>query len=288
MIDIILKPIRSLLGLNFVKAKVEIKCEDDKCVLVVDKKDEIFSVEDIYTPLSVAKEEIWRRWNNKELRRKVEEFLGDEFPEILSEEPKSVLFRFIATPNFEFRRFFDLSQMINLNPVYAEFLDDKFCTRNQDKMCLGKIVISNGENKKKKNIINFQDSDNKKFSSIEILGGKKMVDFHHEIFSKLFKDVQNFDVSRFKTNGETPKDVYVKFLSLFLCNGVLFENYISKDAGYEKEFTNTVVLPAIREVFERFNVMPLIVPLLPISAEDQIDWMWYPQDIEECMDNFCK
>ncbi|MDR3559494.1 MAG: hypothetical protein P4L58_03780 [Candidatus Pacebacteria bacterium] len=27
---------------------------------------------EIYTPLSVAKEEIWRRWNDKELRKKVE------------------------------------------------------------------------------------------------------------------------------------------------------------------------------------------------------------------------
>lgn len=30
----------------------------------------------IYTPLSVAKEEIWKRWNDQELKKKVEDFLG--------------------------------------------------------------------------------------------------------------------------------------------------------------------------------------------------------------------
>lgn len=287
MIDIILKPIRLLFRLNPLKSKTEIMCDTDKRVLVVDE-DKIFSVEELYTPLSVAKEEIQRRWNDKELRKKVEDFLGEEFPEMFKDEPRAVLFRFIATPNFEFRRFFDLSQMVSLEPVYAEFLGDKFCTRNQDKLCLGRIVVSNGKNEKKKNIINIQDNDNKKFSDIETLWGQKLVDFHHYIFSESFAGVQNFDVSSFKTNGETSKDVYIKFLSLFLCNGILFENYISKDNGYEKKFTNAVVLPAINELFERFGVKPLIVPLLPIMDEDQVEWMWYPQDIEENMYKFCK
>ena len=45
--------------------------EEDK--LRTEKK---FDIKEIYTPLSVAKEEIWRRWNDPVLRKKVEDFLG--------------------------------------------------------------------------------------------------------------------------------------------------------------------------------------------------------------------
>lgn len=41
-------------------------------------KNEKFDIKEIYTPLSVAKKEIWRRWNDKELRKKVEDFLGGD------------------------------------------------------------------------------------------------------------------------------------------------------------------------------------------------------------------
>ena len=49
----------------------------------IDEKTEEFDIKDIYTPLSVAKKEIWRRWNDKELRKKVENFLGGDLPEVL-------------------------------------------------------------------------------------------------------------------------------------------------------------------------------------------------------------
>jgi hypothetical protein len=34
------------------------------------------NLDDIYTPLEEAKEEIQRRWEDKELKKKVEEYLG--------------------------------------------------------------------------------------------------------------------------------------------------------------------------------------------------------------------
>lgn len=147
MIDMILKPIRALLRLNPVKPKVEIKCEDGKCVLVVDKRDEILSVEDIYTPLSVAKEEIWRRWNDEELKKKIEKFLGD-IPECIKNEPKAISARQIATPNKEFFHFFDMAKMTDLKPLCWEYHCDRFITTNRDKAGLGKLGFLNGFDKK--------------------------------------------------------------------------------------------------------------------------------------------
>ncbi|EKE15763.1 MAG: hypothetical protein ACD_11C00106G0003 [uncultured bacterium] len=251
----------------------------------VDEKN--FDVNDIYTPLSVAKEEIWRRWNDKELRKKVEDFLGGEFPKIFKEKPKAALFRFIATPNFEFRHFFDFAKISSLDPIYIEFLEDKFCTRNQDKVCLGKITISDGKNKKKIKIIDLQNNDNKNFSNIKTFNGGSLVGFHHDIFAKFYEDVEKFDISSFKTNGENARDVYVKFFSLFLCNGILFENYIKKDNNYEKKFIEDVVSPAFHYVLEKFKIKPLIVPLLPIEDEDQEDWMWYPSQVDDYINENC-
>lgn len=285
MMDIILKPIKLIFESRFFKSSSDQDFFDDQdAVLVSEEKEN----KDIYTTLSAAREEIWRRWNDEELKIKIQDFLGKEFPDVFRDKPKAVLFRFIATPNFEFRRFFDLSKLVGLDPVYAEFLGDKFCTRNDDKVSLGRITVSNGKDKKRRNIIDLQKNDNKKFSEIETLWGGKLVDFHHAIFSEEFGDVEKMNVSIFKTNGESAKDVYVKFLALFLCNGVLFENYILKDGGYEKKFTNTVVFPAINELKEKFGIKPLIVPLLPITDEEHEDWMWYPYKLDKKMDNFCK
>ena len=117
------------------------------------------SVEEMYTSLSEAKEELWRRWSDKELRKRVEEYLV-EVPEVFKNEPKIALFRNIASPNFEFQLAIETATMAGFKLVFMEFLKDKFCTRNLDKVHLGKIrFIKNDKSEKyiisKKNIIDF-------------------------------------------------------------------------------------------------------------------------------------
>jgi hypothetical protein len=62
---------------------------------------------EFYTPLEQAKEEIWKRWRNENLRRKVQDFI-DNIPQPFQDAPKAVLFRQVATPNFEFFHFLEL------------------------------------------------------------------------------------------------------------------------------------------------------------------------------------
>ena len=59
------------------------------------------AIKHIYTPLEEAKEEIWRRWNDKALRKKVEEFLGGDIPDLFKKKPCAVLARSVVSPNFE-------------------------------------------------------------------------------------------------------------------------------------------------------------------------------------------
>ena len=101
---------------------------------------------EIYTTLEEAKKEIWRRWNNEILRKEVEEFLG-EVPEVFKKEPRACLCRHIFSPNYEYLRFLDLIQGIDLKPLGIEYLKDMFITTNKDKTYLAKMAfIDKGQN----------------------------------------------------------------------------------------------------------------------------------------------
>lgn len=157
MIDTLLRPIKFLFKL----VNKENGSEDGKT-------DEILSVEDIYTPLSVAREEILRRWNDKELRKKVEDFLGGDLPEFSKGGPRAILSRDVMSPTKEFCYFLELAQQINLEPAFVEYLDGKFVAKNCNKYYLGKMCFHDGMGKnggdKIDNIkvINFNDQEGKK------------------------------------------------------------------------------------------------------------------------------
>ena len=77
-----------------------------------------------------------------------------------------------------------------------------------------------------------------------------------------------------ETDGGEPGWFWPRLISLFVCDGILFENFHSD--GHESEFTRRIIRPAFAEVEERYGVRPLIVPLLPITWERDPYWSWYP------------
>jgi uncharacterized protein len=98
-----------------------------------------------YTSLEEAKEEIWKRWRDMDLRRKVQDFIGN-IPQQMQDAPKAVLDRNIATPNLEFFYFLELSSKTNLSPLVTEYISDKFVTNNVDKLALAKMPFFKGRN----------------------------------------------------------------------------------------------------------------------------------------------
>jgi len=247
-------------------------------------------VEKIYTPLSVAKEEIWRRWNDKELKKKVEDFLGGDIPEVFRKEPMAVLARHIASPNFEFFRFLDFAKILNINPVCLEYSADQFKSENRDKYCLGKLFFCDGVGKKMgekinaTKVIDFDSSEGKKFKDMTTLNGENFISFHHQLLSgsvhnykKLISDESNW----VKNNGEVSEIFYENFLALFICHGIIFENFLR--VGKEKFFTETVVVPSFNKIKKIFGVSPLIVPLMPIDSEDDLHWRCYPGEVKKLL-----
>jgi hypothetical protein len=244
----------------------------------------------IYTPLEDAKEEIWRRWNDKKLRKKVEDFLDGNIPEPFQKEPRAVLARPITTPDIEHMYFLELCKQLNLNPCSFEYAEDKFYTINADKLALAKMSFYCGKNEQGKDkidikkIINFKKSEGQKIKEIETLWGENFIDFHHKILKASASRVELFDGSDwYRSMGKNASEYYPYFLAIFICNGVLFENFLSDEV--EGKFTYNVVLPAFRKIETLFGIKPLIFPAIPVKAIDEQSWWCYPKFVRNLVGN---
>lgn len=252
-------------------------------------------LDDVYISLPDAKTELEIRRGDPVLREKMNIFWKKDLPDFFRNGPRAILSRGILTPNFETKYFLDLMDLIEIKPICAEFYDDKFCSQNKDKVRLGKLVFFNKKKEKsnnaltKKTVIDFESHENKLFREVRTLNNKSFIALHHNLYMKEYKEMMDsFDLSVFKKEGDTAKDVYEKIFSLCIVDGILFENFIAKENEHEKKFTENVILPAFNSVVKRFNLKPLIVPLLPLKNEEKESWMWYPSHLEQETENILK
>lgn len=243
-------------------------------------------LDDIYTPLEEAKEEIWKRWNDKELKEKVEESLKGDIPEILQKSPRAILSRHLMSPNFELLHFLDLAKDLELEPIGLEYIQDKFVSVNEDKYYLAKLVFYEGIGKKGGRklsflkVIDIDLFDGKKFSGIKTLDGRNFIDFHHNLVQPYLGMPDILDMSDYyKRNGGLASIYYKYILSLYICYGVLVENFLLNDK-YE-DLTKNTLLPVFEKVKNYFGVKPLIVRLTPLENEEDLYWRYYPKPIQD-------
>ncbi len=240
----------------------------------------------VYFPLTEAVAELSKRGNNKELDSYIERTVPEKIPSVLRGKKSLVLFRHVATTNYEIIRFLSLVNAFNdLDSFILEYTSDKFLDRNELKHALGRLRFHKGFNKlgeevcEKKVVINFNKSNNTPISEVETFWGEKLVDFHHELFFRRFPNFKGnvCDVSDWvRSVGDGAKTYYKHFLSLFLKDAILFENFLLE--GKEKQFTQSVILPAIREITEESGFRPLIVALEPTDIEGDKFWLSHPYD----------
>jgi len=238
-----------------------------------------------YTSIEDAKKEIQKRWNDVELRKKVEEYLEQNIPEGFKNEPRAVLFRNIITPDIESAYFMETARDLGLKPYGLEYTQDKFCTRNSDKIAFGKLAFFEKRNKKGEavmhyeKIIDMKGDDNKRLCDIKTLNGKNLVEFHHDwLKENVQKSLELYDMSNWvANNGHSAKEYYKKFLAFFICHGVLFENFILE--GEEKDFTLDTFIPAFQLVESIFGYKPLIISAMPRDSFGDIYWWCYTDDV---------
>lgn len=233
-------------------------------------------MEDIYVPGTFAKEEILRRWNDKDLKGKVERFLGCDIPEPLRNEPMVLLGRTVASPNEESFKFLEIARRMGIKPLFGEYLDDKFLSTNFDKYCLGKLSFRDGDKIISKEIVDMEGSEGHLISQVKTFWGESLIAFHHRMFENLVSDrIEKFDFSSWLSRQGSMKNFYVRYFALFLCHGVLVEDFFENTDSFGM-FFREVILPSLEEVESVFRLKPLIVPLPGIDT----DRKYYPSTVK--------
>jgi hypothetical protein len=248
----------------------------------------------VYTSLPEAVKLLSQRQKNPKLIKKIEKLLEGDIPDFLKKIDKyAVNIQQIATPNFDTQRFISLSKKFNLKPVFSEYHEDKFTSNNLFKHCLGQIYINNGVYKDGRNklekitIIDFNKYNGKKLKDVKTLWDEFLIDFHKKLFEingfsneeLIFFD----DSSWLNRNGSSAKKYYPRDLLLYICHGILFENFLL--IGKESNFTRDVFLPAFQKVIELTGEKPLIVPISLIETESNEYWYSYDKKIKKYIES---
>ena len=238
----------------------------------------------IYSDLEDARQQLQLRKNDSALDAYLQKVLPNGPPDPMKENPCTVLFRHVATPNFEAQRFEMLASMApDLDPVILEYSKDMFTNRNGWKFAMVKLRFDNGLSKTNerivqfKTILNINASNTKEIYSLKTYWGESLIDFHHQWFDSVMEDIasKHVDISIWlKHFGPTAKDYYKSFLALFLKHGILFEYFLLH--GEEEPFTKEIILPALLEIYKETGYRPLIVRLQPKWSEGDSFWLSYP------------
>jgi len=252
-------------------------------------------LENFYTPLPEAKREIRRRWNDKKLRKKLEEFLGGDIPDIFKEEPKSIFARHVISLNYELYHFLKICKCSEMDYGFIEYTKDKFTSANSSKYHLCRLFFHDGNSKKGERIINglkvvnITEADGKIIDSLRTNWNEKIVDFHHRLLCIAVPDINSriFDVSFWeKRKGRSIKNFYKYYLALFVCYGILFENFLLNEE--EIDFTKNVAVPTFQKIEKYFGIKPLIVRMLPKNTEEKLFWFHYHGFLKPLIKNMIK
>ncbi len=249
---------------------------------------------EIYTSFEDAMVELERRRSDPELVQKAKEYIGGLPTPMEDGIPRGVLFRQVATPNYEIRRFIQLADGGGLKPLILEYHQDKFVSSNEFKYFLLRLAFYCGEGKKGgkkilyKMIADFNTAGGKRLCDVECAGGKSLIDVHHALFSDAYEgasDSMLFDASDwFHSHGPSASEYYKRFLALFITHGIIYENFMLNDD--EKWFTENVFYPAFKEVHEYFGLKPLIVALEPTDIEGEEFWMCHPPALYDTIEKY--
>lgn len=242
----------------------------------------------MYMTLEQARDALRKRQGDIDLRNRVARYV-QQIPDYLSGGPCAVIARQLASPNMELFRFAELAASTGLPPCCAEYTGDRFHTGNSDKLLLGKMTFHHGRGRNQgtrltvRRVIDIEGSHGLPLSQIGTFRGESFIDFHHRILKEELPSVSTFDCTAWlRKMGGHPALFWPRHLALFLCHGILFDNFHC--SGSEASFTRDIIRPAFRTVKRKFGLDPLVVALVPRERERERYWSWYPGHLEHRID----
>ncbi len=252
----------------------------------------------VYTPWRDALSELSIRANDEGLEKYLQETLPSSTPGVLRAGKNMVLARQLATPNYEMYRFMQVADATGLNPVVLEYKQDKYVNVSQVKYALAELTFhkgydpaTNNARLEKYSIINRNESNGKRIDTLATRWGQSLTDFHKEFFINSFPEMTSHthDLSNmYQELGGKATSYYTRFLSLFLKNSILFENYLLNKEEFH--FMEKIFLPALLAIKKESHYTPLMVELVPEKNEDDIFWLSYPPKQRDFVDRYtaCK
>ena len=247
--------------------------------------------DNIYLSLDEARKELQKRWNNVELRKKIEEELETNFIDCFKFEPRGVLWRSLPSPDNGFTFFYQMAKYVNSNPILLEYLGDKFVSINEEKkgLCELSIELENGD-RKKIDAVDINSFEGRKLSEMLMKNGEKLVDFHHNLFREADYLVEFKDITDWCHSIGKASDYYYPYLLHFVAHGILFEFFLFEEDERENYFTNNIIFPAIEKIEKKFGLKPMVVRLYPKDQTDDEDFYWwsYPSDLNKHLLNYAK
>jgi hypothetical protein len=184
--------------------------------------------------------------------------------------PQAIWARQVATAMYCDHMFHDLATRMGFNPLWAEWVDDLYDSKNEYKQRLLQRVIAGGqgrsggvqtEHHRLLGRMRLAEIEGQPLSTILTDEGHSLVEFHHGLRPS---EWQQFDLSSWVVEaGASPKKFYLPFLAMFLAHGILVENFheSGKEHNQGDKFTAEVFWPAFSSLNRKFGIRPIIVRL---------------------------
>lgn len=210
----------------------------------------------------------------------------DDLERKLAERHHAVLFRQIATANFETDRFVSLATLAGLSPLVVEYHDDKFAERNPAKHAWLRMRFpceagrQGGSTAKVVTLTDVTQVNGLRLRDLTTQWGCNVVDFHHQLVRTIPKlhCLEWHDGSEwFRAHGGNARGYYPALFEIFVSQAVLFESFPTQ--GCDADFTAEVMIPALKTVCVRRGIRPLICRLDPVETEGDPLWLQYPRDL---------
>lgn len=186
----------------------------------------------------------------------------------LTSRPVALLFRQIASPNYETICFVRKARRHGLEPVVLEHRGDRFSVHNPYKRSLVTLPIVVGKDRhgrpitRTRKLVEHNSADGRPFASLTTDTGESLISYHHrKLACVMGADTPRFvDLSEVVASASAgARSYYADVLRLLMSQAVLFEDFIIDEQT--AAFFAKVVRPAFEEVVSEGGRTPQVVRL---------------------------
>ncbi len=234
------------------------------------------SIISYFFDLRKALEEAWRRFENRDVQKRVEEIFTAASLEIPlrniveSNGPTPILMRHLAAARLEEIQFKLRCEEIDVKGYIISYERDLFVVENPSKRRLVEIRTYNGRGRnrgireKVLRLVDISRNSGRPLNCVMTIGGKKLVDFHRRTFD-LLVSLPTIDLSDWliKVGGNSSRKAQKYYPLIFLLSAagrlIIFESFESPGFPHLDSFNREVVIPAWDYARSVVGVEPIVV-----------------------------